>query len=553
MAPANAYCLVKARRYGGPRPWLLEAQLTMLRLKERWAYADPSALPWDARTVKEVTLIDADTFCVVSEAGHADAFAASRAQASTGLPSGAPSGVPNGVPSGGEGAEAAAEAAAAAAAAAVAARSSRPRWLADLRLAPEERVKMVSHLASCRALLVVFGIHHRRFRGLLYVRVLDVGALRQGDTAPRDCGTLSAAVVHRGGFVEVDEPGQAVYVVDGDTLRCWDAHTLEPRFVLGPWETGPPNVRFTHGFVALVASTGTVGADEGVEISLYGAEDGRRVSARDVPLPQGQPLTILELLGDQLLLKCEGSDASVLDLGADTSPYQVLGTATWDPEVFVFVPAQKLMLAKHQGSLEIWKVLRGPNGCSRIAIVPAVGQFQAGRFAVDARLGVLLLARPAPTVAPCDRGGGFCGVQGGGRGGLAKDCAGVYGAAASGGCGGAGGNASIRKVDDLLLLDLLRCGAVRAALPGPLDDSLALPPLSGAALPAPQAPQAAVVRGLTAAVRAELEAVTLEEAARAIDREEGACVRHMAADLTRGILVLLSRRGALAAYSASAA
>eukprot|EP00927_Polykrikos_kofoidii_P023533 TRINITY_DN21654_c0_g1_i1.p1 TRINITY_DN21654_c0_g1~~TRINITY_DN21654_c0_g1_i1.p1 ORF type:complete len:493 (+),score=60.33 TRINITY_DN21654_c0_g1_i1:180-1481(+) len=398
MPPTNVFSLVQARKRGeARRSRLWEAQLTMLRLRERWSFNDSTALPWGAASVKDVVPLDADIFCVVSKSGHADVYTTRLADDSEHR-----SNEENG---------------------------PRLHWLLDLRVFAEERVRLVSHIRCGSAILVVFSISDRRRRHAgntdpprydpttLFVRVLDAVALRRGELQPRDCGTLSSVVVPAGGFVEVDDQNEGIFVCDCDTLRCWDARSFQPRFTLGPWEDGMPNIRFTRGFLALMRGT-----EVGVEIRLRRLSDGGEVARREVSVPNVEvPIVFLELLNEIAMLKWQGSEVIVVDLFGDGPPISVPGTSAWEPEVFVFVPSQRLALAKRTGAVELWKAARA-DSCRLVGIVSMIDDFAAGRFSVDERLAAFLVA-----------------------------CRGV---------------SEPQDGDNLLLLDLARCGGLSAALLG---------------------------------------------------------------------------------------
>eukprot|EP00928_Gymnodinium_smaydae_P009191 TRINITY_DN133_c0_g1_i4.p1 TRINITY_DN133_c0_g1~~TRINITY_DN133_c0_g1_i4.p1 ORF type:complete len:427 (-),score=103.59 TRINITY_DN133_c0_g1_i4:1207-2487(-) len=389
--PCNLFNIVQERRLGGRRPRLREAQLTLLRLRQRWsvdgAHASP---PWSPAGVKDVVQLGMDLFCVVTQVGLADVY---RVEADGSC-----------------------------------------AWIRDLRVSAEERVKLVANLRDSKSLLVVYSIAVPGLWRQLCVRVLDFSSATTsaGDLVVRDCGELSSVVVGPGGFVEVDPQNQVIFVNDLDTFRCWDAVTLRPRFVLGPFEDGVPNPRWSLGYVCLLRS---LLLDEGeghevrLEACLYDVKDGRQLARREIPHPAMEELRLVftEIIDTFLLVKFADVEMSVMDLLEEGAPpVAVAGTAAWAPDNFIFVPSRRLMLCSVEGYLEVWKVPTVA-ACARVATVREAVALQASRACVDERLGVALL--------------------------LGRDSGGGSGASHAGQDGGS-----------LLLVDLARCGKIGARL-----------------------------------------------------------------------------------------
>lgn len=412
MAPTNIFSFVQSRQYGGPRTRLWEAQLTVLRMRERWSFARAS--PRGSRSVKDIVLLSRDAFCLVHSGGRADAFMSR-----------------------------------------VVSGERQMDWLTGLSIFDGERIKMVSHLRASQALLTVFAISGRGFQGKLFVRVLEVPPIFHGELRTRRCGSLSEVEVAAGGFIEFDDQNQCVWANDGQTLRCWDAGTFERRFALGPWlPQEVPNLRFTRGLAGLMRPLQT-GA---VEIGLHSAESGELLALQEVELrPQSTDLVFLEMVNDLALMKRRGCEVVVVSLRG-AGHHVLAGTAAWEPELFVFLPSRRLLLALFAESIEIWRCLR-PDGCFKIGMVQQTEGFGPQRFSIDERLGAALVVRP-----PDD----------GLRSGAAK--AQASSRASSGAPRWSPRLAALREADetavgnssgaDLSLIDLLRFGGTRAALQG---------------------------------------------------------------------------------------
>jgi len=244
--------------------------------------------------------------------------------------------------------------------------------------------------------LTVYSVTGRERRGRLYLRVLDVSAVMRGQVQTRSCGSLAATDVPSGGFVEFDSQNQCIWAYNTQTLRCWDALTFEERFKLGPWGAEDvQNVRFTLGGVGLLKCLRTTL----IEVCFHCAKNGKLLSRCEVPVDEGvgPELTFLELINQQLLLKRQGSEVVMVDL-VNGKQRVLPGTSKWEPELFVFLPSQGLMLARLGEALEIWRCGRA-GGCCRIGVVRPVMDFSAHRFSIDERLAVALVVRP-PMVSP---------------------------------------------------------------------------------------------------------------------------------------------------------
>jgi len=205
-----------------------------------------------------VPLVD-DVFCVLTKAGHADAFVAE-----------------------------------------VGAEEPSLRWLVDINIFEGERVRLLSHLQISDSLLVVFASRDGP-NGALYVRVLDVPAILRGQSTLRSCGTLSSITVPLGGFVEADYQNCCIFACTGQHLLCWDAGTFEQRFALGPWTSGMlPNVRFTQGSIGTLELLEQRSA---VHICLHSVLNGSQRAQRELNLqPHNAPFVFLELINHHVLL-----------------------------------------------------------------------------------------------------------------------------------------------------------------------------------------------------------------------------------------------------------
>lgn len=356
----NLFSFLQQRRQGGRRHRCRDTQLTMLRLKPRWSA--PRMMPGGSSTVKHVVLLTEDVFCLVRKGGRADAFAA------------------NGDVEGGTSEE-------------------QPlRWLADLNVYEGEKMRLVAHMCISNSLLTVFSISGRSFRGSLFVRVLDVASVIAGQLRTRDVGSLASTVVPTGGFVEFDAMNSCIWANDCQMLRCWDACTFEQRFALGPWQSEEmPNVRFTRGIIGLLSQPSPTMLD----VKLYSSLEGRLQRQCEVhmpTIPDSDVIVFLELMNEQLLLKRLHCEVSLVDLVSGNERV-IPGTANWEPDMFVFSPARRLLLARFAESVEIWQ-LSEPNACSCIGVVRPLHDFGAHRFSIDMSLALALVVRPASILRP---------------------------------------------------------------------------------------------------------------------------------------------------------
>jgi len=261
-----------------------------------------------------------------------------------------------------------------------------------LRLFREERVRLATVLEAAGALLIVFTLTGRDIRDKLFVRVLDVAPLLRGEVRVRSCGTLSSFVVPGGGFVEYDAQNESVWAHDGETLHCWDARSFERRFVLGPWiDEDLPNLRFTDGLVGLLSCEG----DGRLWARLHSVADGasRHHCRLDLPGPADGEIAFIELVNEHALLKRVGGNLTVVDLAAASSR-SVEGTEDWDPDLFVFLPTQDVVLARFGDALEIWRC-GGLGLCHRLSCVEGVGDFRQDRFSIDQHHALVLVVRQA--------------------------------------------------------------------------------------------------------------------------------------------------------------
>jgi len=326
------------------------AQFSMLRMNMAWSL--PGAFPWGSKGLKDVFLLSHDTFCVVWKNGSGDVFCTHDSQ-------------------------------------------EQPlRWLTDLRVFENERVRLVSHLSSVKVILVIFLQHRDPHPGTLYVRGLDVEPLLDGTLRVHDCGLLSNVAVRQGGFVEVSSLNQRVFVYDKNLLSCVDSNTFETSFTLGPWSDElMVSFRFTQGLVAVVRAVESGGA---IDFQLYSVDKGAKVAQKQVELlPVHRPIVFLEFTNGHAILKREGSDVLVVDLFGRSSQCILTGLTAWEPSVFVFSPTWRLMLALCDSVLEVWRVPR-PESCCRIGVVSPLADLNATRLSVDDRLAMALVLCQTP-------------------------------------------------------------------------------------------------------------------------------------------------------------
>lgn len=230
---------------------------------------------------------------------------------------------------------------------------------------------MVSHIAPSKVLLTAFSAPGRAG---LSLRALEVSALLRGEVCTRSCGELTEVILSPGGFVEYDCLNRCIWAYDNVNLRCWDDCTFRPRFVLGPWNAETrPNLRFDLGFVGTLRTMqeGTL-----VEVKLHSSQDGALLAAREVNLPMPAPagttedggsqaaeIVFLEVHGGCALMKRRGGEALAVDILGDGSSCIIKGTKDWEPEVFLFLQRQHILLALIHGSVQIWRLVVGRPSC----------------------------------------------------------------------------------------------------------------------------------------------------------------------------------------------
>lgn len=441
MGSTNLFSFVESRQFGGPRHRLLEAEIALLRLRPRWSA--PNFLPAGGGSVKHVVFLNLETFCLVFKGGHAHAFAVNhpsqQADQSTAGQSTADEQQPL-------------------------------RWLTDLCLFDEERMRLVAHMQVSASLLTVFSMADRQRRGRLYLRVLDAPSVLKGQVRTRSCGSLAATDVPSGGFVEYDSQNQCIWANDTENLRCWDAKTFQERFTLGPWGAGDiQNVRFTLGSVGLLKCLRSAV----LEVTLHSTTDGRLERRCEVPFTGGAELTFLELINQQLLLKHQQSEVLMIDLSTGGSQHVIKETQDWEPELFVFLPSQGLMLARLGEVLEIWQCAR-TGGCCRLGTVRPVPDFGANRFSIEERLGLALVMRPPTRRTPRGKEASAAGVSGSspffarrGSSGSPPSAATTRRRSAQPAGTQAVGSPVLPEGESLALLDLLSFGQLRATLSSP--------------------------------------------------------------------------------------
>lgn len=366
--------------------------------------------------MKEVIPLNKDVFCLVHKGGRADAYSAIFVPGESGS---------------------------------LGSTECELRWLLCLSIFEGEKVKMIAHLAQCSALLVVYTIARDETPNTLHLRVLDVPSILKGEVKARNCRSLTDLKVRPGGFIEHDVQNNCLWASDIQSLSCWDACSLERRFHIDLASVDASNIRFSFGFVGIMqAFAGGV-----VQVQLYDSKTGRDAAYAKVNLIPDfsqnvnldPDIVVLELIGGgAILAKCQGVQAAVVGvLGPSPQLCHLPGTEDWEPDSFVFLPSSGLILALVNEVLEIWHCflpdiascpMTPQPSCERIAVL-RVPDLDTRRLCIDEQLAAIIVARPADL-----------------RNELFQ-CARTV-------------TPSWTAAEDLVLIDLLNQGGIRAALKG---------------------------------------------------------------------------------------